>query len=78
MLTVLDQNDVEPVTIDFQDGFVYPYFRLMHAALIDLKLILPNSEGETAQPPAVHHFDPTLDTWLNMKIDSVIELTKPL
>ena len=77
VLTVLDQNHVKPVTVDFQDGFVYPYFRLMCTALIDLELILPNSEGEMARPPAVHYSDPALDTWVKMKIDSVIELTKP-
>ena len=54
MLTIPDQNDAEPVTVDFQDGFVYPYFRLTRAALIDLELILPDSEGEIARPPVVH------------------------
>ena len=74
---MLDQNDAEPVTVDFQDGFVYPYFRLMRAVLVDLEVILPDLKGGMATPPAVHYFDPTLDTWVKMKIDSVIELTKP-
>ena len=78
MLTISDQNDAESVTIDFQDRFVYPYFRLTCAALIDLELILPNLQGEIARPHVVHYFDPTLNTWVKMKVDSVIELTKPL
>ena len=77
VLTLPDQNDAEPVTVDFQDGFVYPYFRLTRAALIDLELILPDLEGEIARPPVVHYFDPALDTWVKMKVDSVIELTEP-
>ncbi|KAF8445915.1 hypothetical protein L210DRAFT_3642234 [Boletus edulis BED1] len=67
-------NDAEPVIVDFQDGFSYPYFRLSRPALVDLDLIPPKSETTT---PAVHYFDPALDTWVKMKIDNVIELTKP-
>ena len=30
-----------------------------------------------ATPTAVHYFDPALDIWIKMKIDSIVELTKP-
>ena len=46
----------------------------MHSVLSDLELVQPGGEGVS---PAVHFFDSSLDTWVKMKVDSVIELTKP-
>ena len=46
----------------------------MHSILSDLELVQPGGKGVS---PAVHFFDSSLDTWVKMKVDSVIELTKP-
>ncbi|KAG9316080.1 hypothetical protein JVU11DRAFT_3751 [Chiua virens] len=68
------RNDEDPVTVDFQDGFIYPYFKLTCLVLAELELILPEDKVVS---PVVPFFDPSLNTWIKMKVDSVIELTKP-
>lgn len=61
--------------MDIQDGFIYPYFKLTRSILLDLDLITPGDD--TTPSPAIHFFDPTLNTWVKIKMDSIIELTKP-
>ena len=62
--------------VDFQEGFIYPYFKLMPLVLADLEPLACN-EAETATCPTIHYFDPALDTWVKMKLDSIIELMRP-
>jgi hypothetical protein len=62
--------------MDFQDGFSYPYFKLTEAVLNELELVSLGPEGNEPSRP-VHYFDPGLDAWVKMKVDSVIELNKP-
>ncbi|KAG6370687.1 hypothetical protein JVT61DRAFT_11065 [Boletus reticuloceps] len=69
------KNDEDPVTVDFQHGFIYPYFKLTHSVLVDLDLVQVGDDVTIT--PAVHYFDSALDTWVKMKVNSVIELTKP-
>jgi hypothetical protein len=54
---------------------MYPYFKLTVAVLDDLQLAL--SEAETPNR-AVHFFNRRLDTWVMMKVNSVIDLTGSL
>ncbi|KAF8548466.1 hypothetical protein OG21DRAFT_1526472 [Imleria badia] len=69
------KNDDPPVTVEFQEGFTYPYFKLTEEVLDDLQLAL--SEAETSSR-AVHFFNRHLDTWVMMKVNSVIDLTGSL
>ncbi|KAI9464856.1 hypothetical protein HD554DRAFT_2120035 [Boletus coccyginus] len=68
-------NDIDSIVVDFQDGFTYPYFKLMQVVLNDLELASPDNDQLYC---AVHYFNPAFDTWVKVKVDSVIKLTKPL
>ncbi|KAI9454024.1 hypothetical protein HD554DRAFT_2179171 [Boletus coccyginus] len=68
------KNDTDPVVVDIQDGFTYPYFKLTQVVLDDLELASPDDDQLCR---AMHYFDPAFDTWVKVKVDSVIELTKP-
>lgn len=45
----------------------------MQVVLNDLELASPDDDKPCC---AVHYFDPAFDTWVKVKVDSVIELTK--
>ncbi|KAF8436851.1 hypothetical protein L210DRAFT_3647669 [Boletus edulis BED1] len=68
------KNNEPPVTVDFQNRFSYPYFRLTAPVLDDLELV---SSGPNGDKPcqAVHYFDSKFDTWVKMKVNSIIELS---
>ena len=46
----------------------------MHSVLTELELMQLKDE---VVPTMVHFFDHSLNTWIKMKVDSIIELTKP-
>ena len=64
---------MEPTSTNFQ-GFPFPYFKLTKDVLVELELIHPNEELPTM---LVHYFNPELDYWVKMKMDSTIIITSP-
>ncbi|KAG9317730.1 hypothetical protein JVU11DRAFT_1947 [Chiua virens] len=54
-------------------GFSFLYFRLSKDVLVELELALPEDD----LPGMVHYFNPKLDFWVKMKVDSTITIASP-
>ncbi|KAG9317733.1 hypothetical protein JVU11DRAFT_1950 [Chiua virens] len=66
------QDNAEPTSANFQ-GFPFPYFKLTKEVLVELELARPDE----VSPVPVHYFNPELDYWIKMKVDSTVIITSP-
>ena len=68
-LTSAAQNDTDPIVVEFQDGFIWPYFIISASALARVGL------GSLPPTVSLNLYRPHMRLWTGISVDHIVHLT---